>query len=463
MIGMRQSTAYAMVSALILSCLGKTPSWADTWSAPTTREYRSSNGQYVAQIFPARGERRNQPPTVIVFEDEMGTLRPQWTATLSNAVSPVEAIVSGDGQFVATLDNWGRVGYGDDVVAFYCKSGQIKKYSLKEILGDQGKRRNGGRYNELFAHSISSRRWRSHSLMHFDAEGDSASFGIWLDWAAQWFVWQLRDGQQIDVAGELLKRWNGRGQSWAREQLQLPEVGGRPPYEVMQKWDKEAIAWSRRKSTRYRNKVTACRYLAYLKDPDDRTFLERALSSNEVDMNWEMVLRTQADRALAILDGMPKDFQSLRSPIDNSPTYYRLGTIELQVHLPEQPVGQGQVYVSIFPETVEPQHWRTSRPEHRTGTSLRSSSAETEHGILKFSVRPVRPGRYWVKVLWDRSGPFNYDLYYYEGMRDWRELVGTAPPAQEGDVETNTASFFQVSAGETTIVTVDCRSSAASE
>ena len=224
MFGSQPSHIRYILPAFLLawSCTGPNVGWADSWASPTTQEHRSSNGKYVARVVPAWGERRNQAPTVTVFEDNTEAGEQRWTATLSNKVSPVEAIVSDDGEFVVTLDNWHRVGYGEDVVAFYGKGGQIKRYSLEEIAGDVVENLGEGRFFRLFDHSVSSRWWRGHSLMFFDEDGDSTSFGIWLSWARQWFVWRLSDGNQRQLAVDVLKHWNEKGRKWAREQLQLP-------------------------------------------------------------------------------------------------------------------------------------------------------------------------------------------------------------------------------------------------
>jgi uncharacterized protein (DUF2141 family) len=353
------------------------------------------------------------------------------------------------------------VGYGEDVLAIYSERGQIGKHSLEVIVGNLPQRRGQYGFGQRFEHSVSSRWWRNRSVTDFDGVGDSASFGIWLDWAAQWFVWRLSDGSPVELTGESLRRWNEKGQSWARAQLQLPEVGGKPPGTIMRQWTEEARAWSRRKSERYSHKVIACRYFAYLKDPADRSLLEHALTSDEMNENWEMELRANADRALAILDRAADDFQQLSA--DDAPAYYRLGAIKLRIQLPEPEANRGQVYVSVFSESVKPEHWRTAQPEHRTGQGLRSSSIQTEGGALEFSLRPVRPGKYWVKAIWDTTGPYEYNLSAYEGMREWSELTGAAPVAVEGDFETQDVRLFEVRAGETTNITLDCSSPGAAE
>ena len=51
------------------------------------------------------------------------------------------------------------------------------------------------------------------------------------------------------------------------------------------------------------DRLKACRYFAYLKDPDDRPLLQHVLKSSELDENLKLSLRATADRALAIYDG----------------------------------------------------------------------------------------------------------------------------------------------------------------
>jgi hypothetical protein len=60
-----------------------------------------------------------------------------WRKQLINVVAPVNALVSdADGSFV-TFDNWGRMGWGDDVIVLYSGSGALRKQlALKDIMND---------------------------------------------------------------------------------------------------------------------------------------------------------------------------------------------------------------------------------------------------------------------------------------------------------------------------------------
>ncbi len=451
----------ALKSSLLLTTLlliAPGAALGDTWGPPSTFDVQSANGEYRAQIEPGG---RQIPPVVTVFEGEETI----WTSSLTNRESPVAVMISNDGQFVVTLDNWGSVGYGDDVLVFYDHNGQIRKFSLEEFVGDAGTQTEDEtspmqttywRLRGLFTHSTSSRMWRDRSLMLFEGSGDSTTFGIWLDWAQQWFVWRLSDGMQIDVTGQVLEHWNAKGREWAREQLQLPVVADKPSSEVMHAWAEEAREWSRRHSARYEKKLTSCRYLAYLREVEDRELLEQALRSTETNSIGRMTLRANADRALAIHDGIAEDFQSFDRSSEAIEEYHFLGEIQLTIRLPEQPAGDGQVYVSFFPETVARDEWQTAEPEYRTGTNFRSSSTRDYDATFELETRLILPGRYWVMVVWDRNPPFRHNLYGLEGMRDWRESRGPAPTAGEDDFESHEVIVFEVKAGETTSVTVDC-------
>lgn len=59
-----------------------------------------------------------------------------WNVRLDNEVAPVSALISDNGDYVITFDNWHGVGYGDNVVAIYSgKTGTlIKKLGLADFL-----------------------------------------------------------------------------------------------------------------------------------------------------------------------------------------------------------------------------------------------------------------------------------------------------------------------------------------
>jgi len=58
-----------------------------------------------------------------------------WEVDLSNKVAPISALVTKDGQYVVTFDNWHSVGRGDDVVVVYgAKGKQIIKLGISDFV-----------------------------------------------------------------------------------------------------------------------------------------------------------------------------------------------------------------------------------------------------------------------------------------------------------------------------------------
>ena len=89
----------------------------------------------------------------------------KWTATLSNSVAPVSALVSDSGRYVVTFDNWHQVGYGNDVVAVYDGSNgkPLLKYRLEDLLNNE----------ELCQVKCSvSSRWWARGRHELDESGD---------------------------------------------------------------------------------------------------------------------------------------------------------------------------------------------------------------------------------------------------------------------------------------------------
>ncbi len=126
---------------------------ADTWRLPTVEKYCSANKKYCLKVEPKKLESQ-----LSYFQDKVdervnagavkgipdnickGTFfakgKRLWNVRLDNEVAPVSALVSDNGEYVITFDNWHGVGYGDNVVAIYNgKSGTlIKKLGLTDFL-----------------------------------------------------------------------------------------------------------------------------------------------------------------------------------------------------------------------------------------------------------------------------------------------------------------------------------------
>ena len=126
---------------------------ADTWRLPTAEKYCSENKKYCFKVEPKKlesqlsyfqdkvDEKENAGADKKVKENYCkGTFftkgKKLWKIQLNNEVSPVTALVSNNGDYVITFDNWHGVGYGDNVVAIYNGStGRlIKKLGLSDFL-----------------------------------------------------------------------------------------------------------------------------------------------------------------------------------------------------------------------------------------------------------------------------------------------------------------------------------------
>lgn len=113
---------------------------ADSWVAPHEADYYSATGSYCFHVVPGDGMKPPQgtlsrviasagEKVVAVREEEI------WSQSLPNEVAPVEVLVASDGRYVVTFDEWGRVGWGPNVVVIYGPAGEIvKRFALEDIL-----------------------------------------------------------------------------------------------------------------------------------------------------------------------------------------------------------------------------------------------------------------------------------------------------------------------------------------
>ena len=149
------------------------PAIADSWLPARIETYTSANGNWKLTVYP-----RELTSPLDYFQDKVddkpnaggvsgdtqrsamghmerlvdGRWQTAWKMPLANEVSPVEAIVSNEGE-VATFDNWHGMGWGDDAVVIYSATGeQLGKFGLDGFL-PKG-------YIDALPHSVSSIHWR---------------------------------------------------------------------------------------------------------------------------------------------------------------------------------------------------------------------------------------------------------------------------------------------------------------
>src|SRR2546426_2971329 len=130
---------------------------ADQWALPKKTKYYSANKKYYVEVTPKKlesqlkyfedkvdkkenagaltGVKDNRARAAFYIRHSDGAYARKSEFPLVNEVSPVSALVSNDGNYVVTFDNWHSAGYGDDVVVLYRSNGAvIKKFGLKDLL-----------------------------------------------------------------------------------------------------------------------------------------------------------------------------------------------------------------------------------------------------------------------------------------------------------------------------------------
>jgi hypothetical protein len=150
--------------------------YADSWALPTENTICSANKKYCLKITPKKltsqldyfsdkvdgrsdaGGDKKQEKNFCKGEfsarNDKGKMKTLWTIPLVNEVSPVDALISDDGDYVVTFDNWHSVGYGDDAVVIYraADGNLVKKLALTDFLTESD-------FNEL-SRSVSSIWWQ---------------------------------------------------------------------------------------------------------------------------------------------------------------------------------------------------------------------------------------------------------------------------------------------------------------
>ncbi len=399
---------------------------ADTWEMPRPAKFRSASQRYILDVYPSDRTAAQKGCRAVLSETRPGGDPTELCrVALTNDVSPVSALVSDDGHYFITFDEWHRVGGGNAVVAFYGRGGLLRHYSLEELVGMQ----DDLGWDSLFPHTVSSRWWREHSIMLFGDNRQTGRFGIWLDWAPRWLVWNLADGRQVKETTAITADWNERGAAWAQSRFGM--------------------------ASGIEEKITACRYAAYSRRPQDRDLLNRALADGSQDQNQRQSVRLNADRALAIWDGEAKDFSGLDYEVPER--HYLLGSIEIRLRLPG-PATEGQVYLMLFPEAVKASDWKHAPAEFRGGRSFRALYGQPEsRNEIEFRINPARPGRYWLKAVWDRKPPFSYDLWSFDGFHAWLASTNNAIVFGPGDAESGAREMLEIKAKQSVSAVLECR------
>jgi hypothetical protein len=418
-----------LVLSLVLLGLSA-PARADFWYRDDPFEVASSNGRFVATVFSAKKELKR--PTLELFKVEAGKRTWQSTIELVNKRAPHDVLITDDGQFVVTLDEFGQMGYGNEVVAIYSRAGLIKSYSLESFAEKERKTRNE-ELDSMFGRSTSSRYWRDGGIISLNGTGADARLGIWLPWAERWYIWKMADGSLQKLDNESLKKWNEIGLRWAHAKLEeAKEKNARADFQ-------EALA--------------ACRFLGSARSAADRELLEKLLENEDAQM------RTAADYSLAILDGggwnpleriqIGRLASLLRG---DGPQrwrgHYRLGGVQLGVRIPQSPARNNEtVDCYLFPESVKADEWGTTRPIFYECLDVFD---RLHQGTLDIRINNLKPGKYWVKVVWDRTTLYKWKVH------NAAELKTRLPAVGPEDFQTAGAEIFEIKAGKVIEVKLNC-------
>lgn len=120
---------------------------ADDWPMPAEKTVCSANGSFCLKITPkklpaqlntssGKKVKENFCKAEFFAAQKKEKVTSIWTVRLVNEISPARAIISDDGKYVVTFDNWAALGYGDNVVAIYrgADGGLVKKLALTDFL-----------------------------------------------------------------------------------------------------------------------------------------------------------------------------------------------------------------------------------------------------------------------------------------------------------------------------------------
>ncbi len=167
---------------ILFSLLCICPCHADSWPEPDSKTFYSENGMLFLKVIPGKPELKEQSgghskDTVDSFsanavgilfkKNKKGKVIEVWRERLANPEMPVRILISGNGKYVATFDDWGKMGYGKNVIVVYNEKGKmLYRYSLEDILTKE----------ELskVSQSLSSLEWTRPMERHsFAKDGDS--------------------------------------------------------------------------------------------------------------------------------------------------------------------------------------------------------------------------------------------------------------------------------------------------
>lgn len=137
---------------------------ADSWLAPYEQDYYSANGVHYLHVVPGDGATHARGTLYREVGDkaEVEEVATEWSRDLLNPHAPHQVLVADSGEYVVTFDEWGRVGYGDNVVVIYGPGGDVvMNFALEDLLTEE----------EIVEvpHTVSSRWWGGEHYLDEEA------------------------------------------------------------------------------------------------------------------------------------------------------------------------------------------------------------------------------------------------------------------------------------------------------
>jgi hypothetical protein len=141
---------------LLVVAIVSSEALADSWAPPSKQTYVSADKKVrfivdprplesalsyyedkVANREPAGapvGSKLRTATATLQLRDAAGRWVTSWRKPLVNEIAPVDALVTNGGE-VVTFDNWASMGYGDDVIVVYDRTGTVvRKLALSELF-----------------------------------------------------------------------------------------------------------------------------------------------------------------------------------------------------------------------------------------------------------------------------------------------------------------------------------------
>jgi hypothetical protein len=280
-------------------------------------------------------------------------------------------------------------------------------------------------YRGKFIHTTSSRHWRAYSRERFIRDDGRLLFCLWLDWDQRWVAWNMADGALMTMTLRQAERLNLLERDEALEEIKSGKADA-GTYNFLG-----------------RTKLKEDRALieAWLTDNTFGSGSRETSSSDKPEPSFtytsESYKRGEADRILSRWEGIADDRPGWHDD------YYLLGTVRGRVHLGRPSDCQGTLRIYLIPVETPLEKWAEQRPQQYLTADLSNGPYRYESGKsvhidvgerVNFMIHGVTPGKYRLKVIWDRAAPFcdRETVLCLPGVGDYVSVASPVFEAKKG-------------------------------